>query len=640
MKHPALSRTIRILLLLFAALSAMKILFAGYDLDEQYALAMSYRLLKGDCPVRDMWEPHQTSAFLASFLMLPYVSFTGSTSGIVLYLRICGLAIHGLTAFLFYRQILSLLGKHTSMEPDSRRDTGLLIVGIYFFSLPKLMFFPEFSNMQLWFLLLMILCISHYYTQIFSGSKVFSCWLSAAGLCLSLEVLSYPSSLLLFPACIYYIVRYRKLPGQQTVNAAPTRASLAGELLSFCLPCMVLALLFGGSLLTRMTWRELVSYLPYAASDGSHPFSLKDKLLLNGRSLLEVLCFLAVYGLISLGISALLYRRQKQPASFRAYWGVTLLMVTLAGQLAIWILGKRYPNYPSVEYFFVPALAPILMPRRSEAEKMIAFPYITLPLLSFAGIVLMTNHPLLVSAPFLGICTAGVLLCLFLRSGREDFPLPNRVGECPSPLLAARGACCASNKFIYAPLRMKKAAPLLRTALVLWMAVLLFGKCYMVRTTGGMHYTLFHPVSIMRQGPAAGILADTGTVRQYKASRDLIQEALPGHSKVLYIGTSNGIYLMGDMEFCTPSTISSPTFDEKMETYFSLHPEKYPEYIICDPELASLDGADFLSDFLRENCAPEPVAENDFLVIYRTVGNPQSRLSYSAYVRLSPSNSK
>ncbi len=37
----------------------------------------------------------------------------------------------------------------------------------------------------------------------------------------------------------------------------------------------------------------------------------------------------------------------------------------------------------------------------------------------------------------------------------EDILLPNRVGELPSPLPAARGACCVSNYLPYAPLRIK-----------------------------------------------------------------------------------------------------------------------------------------------------------------------------------------
>jgi len=594
MKYSAFPRIIKILLIFFSVAAALKILFVGFDLDEQYAVSMSYRLLKGDILVKDMWEPHQTSGFLAAFLMLPYVALTKSTTGIILYLRICGLFIHCLTAFLFYRQAGRILKEYTAMASDFCRDICRLITCICFFSLPKLMFFPEFSNMQMWFLLLLILCILHYYTQIISGRKAFPFWLFCAGICLSLEILSYPSSLLLFPACIYFILRCRQSGREKAADSARRQPSLARELASFCLPCLFSALLFAGYLLSHMSLQELAALLPLATSDGSHADTLTDKLITNGCSLLEILFYFAVYGLIALAISLPLKGRillrdlpGRRPAgkkrSFAFIWGIALLFVTLLGQVLIWILGDRFPNYPSVEYFFVPALILVLISHRSKSERIFSFPLVILPLTAFAGIILMTNHPLLVSAPFLGICTAGALLCLFLH--------------------------------------IKESRPLLRVILVFWVFVLLFGKCYLIRTTGGRHYTLFQPVSIMREGPAACLMADTGTVQQYNAFYDLLQEAVPEHSKIFYIGTANGIYMMGDMEYCTPSTISSPTFDEKIEIYFSMHPEKFPEYIICDSNLADLEGEGFLPDYLRKYCNPEPVSENDFLVIYRTAGN-------------------
>ena len=61
-------RLIHIVLFFLCAVTAIKILLVGYDIDEQYAIAMSYRLLRGDFPLLNMWEPHQTSAFLSALL--------------------------------------------------------------------------------------------------------------------------------------------------------------------------------------------------------------------------------------------------------------------------------------------------------------------------------------------------------------------------------------------------------------------------------------------------------------------------------------------------------------------------------------------------------------------------------------------
>ena len=99
------------LLMILFILCVIKILFVGYDIDEQYAAAMSYRMLKGDFPLLDMWEPHQTSGFLSAFFMLPYLAFTGTTTGIILYLRICGLLCHTCVTVLLYQTHRRFLDK-------------------------------------------------------------------------------------------------------------------------------------------------------------------------------------------------------------------------------------------------------------------------------------------------------------------------------------------------------------------------------------------------------------------------------------------------------------------------------------------------------------------------------------------------
>ena len=49
-------------LALLAVLSVGKTLFSGLEIDEQYALSISWRLVKGDALFYTMWEPHQLSA--------------------------------------------------------------------------------------------------------------------------------------------------------------------------------------------------------------------------------------------------------------------------------------------------------------------------------------------------------------------------------------------------------------------------------------------------------------------------------------------------------------------------------------------------------------------------------------------------
>ena len=51
------------LLLIGSFLAALKCIFVSLQMDEEYAVSMSYRLLLGDRLFTQIWDPHQTSAF-------------------------------------------------------------------------------------------------------------------------------------------------------------------------------------------------------------------------------------------------------------------------------------------------------------------------------------------------------------------------------------------------------------------------------------------------------------------------------------------------------------------------------------------------------------------------------------------------
>lgn len=196
-------RILYVFLAVLFAVTTLKILFTGYDIDEQYAVSLAGRLLKGDLLLADMWEPHQTSAWLCTLLLLPYVALFHTTTGIFLYLRFCGLLIHAAVGAFLYKTLTHFI----------ERERALLIGCIYFFTLPKLMFLPEFSNIQVWCLLAAILCLLRYYGYSASrpGSRRLYC-LVLAGCFLTLEVLSYPSTIFAFAACLCGMICYRRSP--------------------------------------------------------------------------------------------------------------------------------------------------------------------------------------------------------------------------------------------------------------------------------------------------------------------------------------------------------------------------------------------------------------------------------------------
>lgn len=553
-------RILYVFLAVLFAVTTLKILFTGYDIDEQYAVSLAGRLLKGDLLLADMWEPHQTSAWLCTLLLLPYVALFHTTTGIFLYLRFCGLLIHAAVGAFLYKTLTHFI----------ERERALLIGCIYFFTLPKLMFLPEFSNIQVWCLLAAILCLLRYYGYSASrpGSRRLYC-LVLAGCFLTLEVLSYPSTIFAFAACLCGMICYRRSP-----------RSLLRELLCLSVPCLTGALAFLAMLLSYIPLGEMGHLISMVLSDGSHSAPWPERLLAHGQSLLQILLFFLVYALAA-ALLQMIYCLKSKTAFSLLLWSELLIACSLAGQVIIWLFGDKYPNYPLVEYLFLPllALGGALLKKLPRSPVLVFF--VLVPLAAFVGIILSSNHPLLVSLPFLVPCVAGILS---LPQLQEAAAAERRTGR-------------------------------LQAVLVLWVFVLLFGRCYMQRTTGGRHETLLDDMSLLRRGPGLGLIADTRAAVRYRDNLELVTKILPKGAKVFYMGSYTDVYLMQDLEYSTPSTICSPTFDDKINIYFQTHPDRQPDYILCDRELPSAQP--WVADYLEVHCFDQPVAVNDYMAIYR-----------------------
>ena len=101
-KKDAFETFVRIAIIIIAAgsiLAAIKCIFVGLQRDEEYALTLSYRLIKGDRLLAQIWDPHQTSAFLLSAIEWIFIKITGGTTFLVIWCKIAGSLIHGLIAF-------------------------------------------------------------------------------------------------------------------------------------------------------------------------------------------------------------------------------------------------------------------------------------------------------------------------------------------------------------------------------------------------------------------------------------------------------------------------------------------------------------------------------------------------------------
>ena len=141
------------LLLAASIVATVKIIFFGFDIDEQYAVSMAYRLVQGDRMFLEMWEPHQTSAFFSAAFLWLYMQLFHTLKYSVLFLRIVGVVTQLLISILTYRTFRKFVTE----------NTAFVIAVFYYNIIPKNSTVPDFSNMLLWFSMLLFLCLLYFF---------------------------------------------------------------------------------------------------------------------------------------------------------------------------------------------------------------------------------------------------------------------------------------------------------------------------------------------------------------------------------------------------------------------------------------------------------------------------------------------
>ena len=173
------------LLLAASIVATVKIIFFGFDIDEQYAVSMAYRLVQGDRMFLEMWEPHQTSAFFSAAFLWLYMQLFHTLKYSVLFLRIVGVVTQLLISILTYRTFRKFVTE----------NTAFVIAVFYYNIIPKNSTVPDFSNMLLWFSMLLFLCLLYFFLAENNEIPGKYFYLIMSGLSTSALVLSYPTCL-------------------------------------------------------------------------------------------------------------------------------------------------------------------------------------------------------------------------------------------------------------------------------------------------------------------------------------------------------------------------------------------------------------------------------------------------------------
>ncbi|MCI9189434.1 MAG: hypothetical protein HFH84_07380 [Lachnospiraceae bacterium] len=701
-------------LIILSVLASFKMIFFAVGLDEEYQLVMAYRNVRGDRLFLDMWEPHQSSAFLCALLMKPWLALFGTT-GVVLYLRICGTLLHlGISLYLY--KVL----KAAAMDTAYAR----LLALIYYNTIPKQIILPEFGIMQVWCYTLMALFLVRYYTvstaahtiqwpsgrfrsgagshytrytathtvrwpsgrfrpgagSHYAGGRKRK-YLVLAAFSLALNVLSYPSCLILFPFLLILLARFSGCGKWRDMGIVT-------------LVCVLCGLGYLGMLFTYTTPAELPETLSHILEgDVTHSLTIGKKLL----SLLTNALVMAALWALCLALSLVIAYRKKLNRGQTCC--LTAVFACIA-ELFYWaVLGAGYETMHIHLVAF--ALAGLCVYGRDTASPSAADACSTSSQDSFSaadacsassqdsfsaadacsassqdsfltGIFGTEDHGVPLSAEACGTISPAEITALIpgndtsgKESAQKSFLRFIMAGSVLSLLAvtyltdlsfaesiphAMPAAFCGAILLI---LSLKKEAGTKETltkeslmkesltkeslkkvnngtsdrwiyaTLAVWCLTAVFGKGYTLRSGTGYNNVL-QSGGILREGPAAGTISNYIGAYIYNCDHEDWQSYVQDGDRVLImvdqvmnLGTIQ--YLFKDVEISHFSIVNPTAYDERLLEYWELYPEKYPNVIIVDCWYGQLmtDPEGWLMQYIENDFGYTQVNDGRYIRIYR-----------------------
>lgn len=554
------------LLILLAAASVVKTLFVGLEIDEEYALSLGWRLIQGDTLFYTMWEPHQLSALADAALMWPYWAITGTTTGILLYMRIVTLVLKALLSIWFYRTMRRTLTPRTAF---------LAALALFVYT-PKWFLAPDYISQQFHFTLAAFLCFYGYYAD---GCK--KLWrLVPGGIFLSLSVLAFPQSAFAAPVYLFGMFLLGRRAGEKRVLGLP-----AGMLVTF-LTCLACAGIFLVYVLQDMSLRTLIARATLILNDPQYDFTFAERLALLGSQAADVGKFLAKPGGVALavvgaGIARDIYLRQERPIRNIRYW-LNILFALFSAATVLLCLARALRDSSLDERYFCPVLVIagiwfFRSGRGTAREGLFWLGYLP----GVAAYLFILRSTLLgFSATFMYLTWPAV--CAVLALALQTRAAEN--GETDPCTPYALDADWADG------------------ILLSLLGFLVVCRAFLVLTTGWKPANVLDTeLAYLSDGPAAGTWADTETADMYYALERAL-DPCTGKKVLLSTGDVHGLaFLMADgtLETAQASVISSTDSDSRFANYYLELPEKEPDVIIYNDDCVR--DLDEFHQWLEEN---------------------------------------
>jgi len=540
-----ISITIGVMLSIVAAI--IKIL-VGFDIDEAYAITMPYRMLQGDRLFTDMWEVHQTSSFLPVIFCEIFIQLTGEIEYLVLFLRIAATIVHlGVTVWLFV-----ILKKAVG---GSKIPWFSALV--YFNFLPKWLINLDFSMQQLWFTTISLLFL---YKAVTSGKRRH---FFGGGVSLAMAVLAYPGMVFVYPFLLVSIWVLTLFGGAKMSDEQKTlcRKQAMRNCLVFTLGCAVSAVVFFIYLFSYMNLQQLLEAIPMVFSDGSHQYDMATKLMLYAKQWIEVLVQSGILIVPCIIVTFVYAKIFKVKFTFSRFFAIFLLLTRMLVICARFVGLAWGPFRLQVRYLLVFCGGIYFYMRgRKECSKMETYAF------------------------WLGLFpTIGMLLGILLASnvGPSSSASYLVIGNITAILLA--GAELVEHEKTTRKLRFRNADSILAYgSMFVFVISLIMCKGFYVRVTEYPPANVLEERVKLTQGAAKGIWVYPDDAKRMENDYQTIANATEHGDRILFLGTEslNNLTRTGDKKFfVSPTTISTPAFNEQWTAYFTMYPEKQPDVI-------------------------------------------------------------
>lgn len=528
---------ILIVLFVLSIVASITKIWIGFDIDEAYAVSMPFRLLQGDHLFRDMWEVHQTSALFPAVIERVYVAVHGSVDGLVIFLRCIATLIHLLISILVMLVLFRQLGIGSAM----------MVALLYYNFLPKWMISIDFSMQLIWLMTLSIICL--YYAVTVDVAF----WNILSSIFFACSVLAYPGMILAYP--FYLVALIRLCPSAQDLMEKIYKCVV------FTSGCAMCAAVFIVYVLMYVPFDAFMQSIPMIFMDGSHQFTLSMKLMLYAKQWILV----GIHSMILIVPTVLLAYALHRMFEWKFNLELNLcvfLWLSSGMVLVANLFGIAWSPFRLQIRYLVLFLIGILFLvnsrfNRLRWEKDVLWTLIIPSIGMFVGVLVASNVGPESSASYLVVgCIASVII--YIKRIESDYYEARKIEHA------------------------KLWHAFTKLSIVLFVLSLILCKGYYVRTTEYVPSNIIAKRLQVKEGALKGIWLLPEDHKRITEDDAYIKAHISAEDEVLFMGTesqNNLVCVNIGARFVSPTTISTPAFNEQWVNYFEQNPQHMPDKI-------------------------------------------------------------